>query len=176
MPSGVGARPRAACVLFATALSFVGVTVVAPAAQAQAAPEGSITIVKQVNQGTATAFFTVTGDPDVFNPSVSASAGDPGSTTLTELALGSYVVHEDGTDGAFQLTDITCTDPSADIEVEGQQALITLTAEAPAVTCTFTNTLAGATILGQKVVTGDTSSWVRPAQFHDQLPRAAARQ
>ena len=166
MPSGVGARARAIRVAFGAAFAVASLVVLAAPARAQAAPGGSLTIVKQVDQGTVTAFFTVTGDPDVFNPSVSASAGAPGSTTLTDLPLISYIVHEDGTDGPFQLTDITCTDPDADIDVQGQQAIITLTDEAPDVTCTFTNTLAGAAILGQKIVTGDTSSWVRPAQFH----------
>jgi LPXTG-motif cell wall-anchored protein len=170
MPSGVGARVRAVRVAFGAAFAVASLFVLAAPARAQAAPGGSLTIVKQVDQGAVTAFFTVTGDPDVFNPSVSASAGAPGSTTLTDLPLISYIVHEDGTDGPFHLADITCTDPDADIDVQGQQAIITLTVEAPDVTCTFTNTLAGATILGQKIVTGDTSSWVRPAQFHITCP------
>ncbi len=38
------------------------------------------------------------------------------------------------------------------------------------IACTFTNTVTRAAILGLKIVTGDTSSWTRPAQFHITCP------
>ena len=38
------------------------------------------------------------------------------------------------------------------------------------IACTFTNTVTRAAILGLKIVTGDTSTWTRPAQFHITCP------
>jgi len=173
MPSGVGARARAIRAVVATVVVAAGLAVLATPAHAQAAPGGQIIIVKQIEGGgDVTAFFTVLGDPDVLTAQATTVGGQPAIATppMTDLPFGSYVVREDGTDGPFQLTSIECDDPDADVDLQGQQAIISLTDEAPVVTCTFTNTLAGAAILGQKIVTGDTSSWTRPAQFHITCP------
>jgi len=172
MPYGVGApRRRAARAFAGITLILSGLAALTVPAGAQPAPTGSINIVKQVEGGAdVTAFFTVIGDPDVFNVQATTVGGQGAAPPIAGLPLGSYVVREDGTDGPFQLTSIECDDPDADIDVQGQQAIITLTAQAPDVTCTFTNTLAGAAILAQKVVSGNTTSWTRPARFHISCP------
>ena len=172
MPSGVGApRRRAARAIAGITLIVSGLAALTVPAGAQAAPTGTINIVKQVEGGAdVTAFFTVIGDPDVFNVQATTVGGQGAAPPIAGLPLGSYVVREDGTDGPFQLTSIECDDPDADIDVQGQQAIITLTAQAPNVTCTFTNTLAGAAILAQKVVSGNTTSWITPARFHISCP------
>ena len=177
MPYGVGApRRRATRAIAGITLIVSGLAALTVPAGAQAAPTGTINIVKQVEGGAdVTAFFTVIGDPDVFNVQATTVGGQGAAPPIAGLPLGSYVVREDGTDGPFQLTSIECDDPDADIDVQGQQAIITLTAQAPNVTCTFTNTLAGAAILAQKVVSGNTTSLDAPGAVPHQLPRAPAR-
>jgi len=169
MPSGVGASRRAARIVLATIVAAVGLGIAAPTARAQEAPPGEIDIVKQVDAGSAAAFFNVSGPGD-FNTSVTtptATPGVPARSVLTSLELGTYTITENGTDGPYQLTDIECTGGDPVVNLGGQQVTITLSDEGDtAVTCTFSNTLAGAAIIGRKVVIGDTSTWTRPAQFH----------
>ncbi len=48
--------------------------------------------------------------------------------------------------------------------------IVQVTVDDELITCTFTNELTRATILGLKIVTGNTLSWTRPAQFHITCP------
>ncbi len=100
-------------------------------------PTGSITIVKEVTEGSGE--FTFTGDLGEFVLSVPA---DPGRT-FTGLQTGAYLVSETPADG-WQVSTITC---EGDLDggssyVADNQLLIDLDSN-EAITCTFRNAPAG---------------------------------
>ena len=133
-------------------------------------PKASITIKKVSAGGTLTADFfvtevdPVTGDPgDSFSQSATTTEPNTPATAtgddLTGLPLGTYQIYESGdpdlitADGVWQLTSLDCG-----AIVGGGGVQVTLTAETPDVTCTFTDTLVPfGTLTVSKVVAGDPS-------------------
>ncbi|ULG68419.1 prealbumin-like fold domain-containing protein [Marinobacterium sediminicola] len=91
----------------------------------------------------------------------SALSGDSVSHTFTNLSPGSYDVTEmDPTLSLFSLTDISCTDPTADSSTGGFTANIALAA-GETVECTFTNTKLAApgNLIIYKTTIGDIGSF-----------------
>ncbi len=66
----------------------------------------------------------------------------------------------------WELTDIDC----GGVGFTRNGNSIELTVTDAVITCTFTDEVTRAEIQGIKTVVGDTSSWVRPAQFHITCP------
>ena len=175
MPSGVGARVRAIRVAFGAAFAVASLVVLAAPARAQAAP--TLTIQKVAVGADVTATFEVTGPNIDGTATLSADALDGGPPAVASPPLtgleggGNYLITE--TQPAEGLTPFDTTFSCVDDENtvvqsgNGHQVLVTLNGN---ITCTFTNTLAGASIVAHKIVTGDTSSWVRPARFHITCP------
>ena len=135
MPIGVGARARAIRAVVAMGVVAAGLAVLATPAQAQVPPAGGqINIVKQVEGGgDVTAFFTVFGDPDIFNRQATTVGGPArrraaASRSAVRLVRGSRGRHRRS---VSELTSIECDDPDADIDLQGQQAIISLTPQAP---------------------------------------------
>jgi len=172
MPAGVGARVRAARIVLATVLAIGGLLVFTAPAHAQAAP-GGLSILKLANGGNTTASFEVTGPGIDGTATLTVNAVDGVPTLagppLTNLALGPYTITEvqpaDGS--AFQFEQALCNNGTS---FTTRTIQVTLTLVNPVLTCTFVNTLVGASTQGVKVVTGDTSTWVRPALLHFSCP------
>jgi hypothetical protein len=171
MPSGVGACVRAVRAFAAIALVVAGLAILAAPAGAQEEPTGGIEIVKVEIGGIAPATFEVTGEefgPAFLQANVLApNTPTPATPALPPLTPGTYVITEtapvDPTgQSVWELTAVDCggvpfirTENSIQIDVADE-----------IITCTFTDTVTRAAIEGIKFVFGDTSSWVRPAQFH----------
>jgi LPXTG-motif cell wall-anchored protein len=160
-------------VLIAAGLIAVTVVILAPPAHAQAAP--TLTIQKVAIGASTTATFQVTGPTGTATLTADAVDGGPPAVAgppLTSLLPGaSYLVEEIEPQEGLSLFDTTfeCTTLDGTVVQSGQghQVIVQLTED---ITCTFTNTVTRAGILGLKVVTGDTSTWTRPAQFHITCP------
>jgi len=178
MPSGVGARGRAARGLLAALLAVVGLLVFAAPAHAQAAPSGGIQVNKVEIGGTADATFAVTG-PDDFTADLTAhvvaeNTVTPAIPALTALDPGTYVITEtapiDPNSGqsVWELTDVECDGGQPEVNLGA--GIVSITVSDALVTCTFTDTVTRASILALKTVIGDTSTWTRPAQFHITCP------
>ena len=177
MPSGVGARVRAArIVLGATLLAIGGLVVFTTPAHAQAAPPGGLSILKLANGGNTTASFEVSGPGIVGTTTLTANAVDGvptlAGTPLTNLALGTYTITEVQPDqsSAFQFTQALCSNATS---FTTRTIQVTLTIVNPVLTCTFVNTVTKATISGTKEAAGDTSAWTRPVLLHLSCPSLA---
>jgi hypothetical protein len=174
MPARVGARVRAArIVLSTTVLVIGGLFVFAAPAHAQAVP-GGLSILKLATGGNTTASFDVSGPGIDGTATLTADAVD-GVPTLAGPPLPTLIVGETYTitevqpdeNSPFEFTQALCNNGTS---FDTRTIQVTLTLRAPVVTCTFFNTATRAGISGTKVVTGDTSSWTRPAIFHLTCP------
>ena len=173
MPSGVGApRRRAARAVAGITLIVLGLAAPTLPAGAQAEPSGGIIIEKVEIGGIAPATFDVTGPGITGTRNLVANVEAVGTPTpavpaLPPLTPGVYVITEtapadENGQSVWELTNIDCG--GAGFVRNGNS--IELTVTDAVITCTFTNTVTRGSILGLKIATGGTSSWVRPAQFH----------
>jgi LPXTG-motif cell wall-anchored protein len=154
-----------------------GLAVLATPAHAQAAPTGGIAIDKIEVGGTAPASFTVTGIDVQFNATVVANVvaentPTPALPALPPLENGTYQIQEiapidQNGQSAWDLTSIVCDGGN---QQDVGFGIVQVTVDDELITCTFTDELTRATILGLKLVTGNTSTWTRPAQFHITCP------
>jgi hypothetical protein len=172
MPSGVGAPRRAARAFAAITLGVAGLAILAVPAEAQQEPTGGIEIVKVEIGGVAPATFEVTGPgltvPAILQADVVAqNTPTPALPALPPLTPGTYVITETAPvdpsgQSVWELTSVDC----GGVPFTRNENSIQIDVVDEMITCTFTDEVTRAAILGLKLVTGDTSSWVRPAQFH----------
>ncbi|HRO23162.1 MAG TPA: hypothetical protein PLR07_02560 [Promineifilum sp.] len=98
-------------------------------------PAGSITIVKQVTDGSGS--FNFSGDLGSFTLTVTGP-NDSANETFSNLQTGSYLVGEDTPTG-WQVNSIVCDDPDGGTSViANNQVRIDLDMD-ESITCTFTN-------------------------------------
>ncbi len=177
MPSGVGApRRRAARAVAGITLIVSGLAALTVPAGAQAAPTGGIDILKVEIGGVTPATFEVTGPGIAGTATLTATVVAEGTPTpalpdLPPLIPGDYVITEtapadENGQSVWELTDIDCG--GAPFTRNGNSIVLTVADEV--IACTFTDRVTRAAILGQKIVTGNTSSWIRPARFHITCP------
>jgi LPXTG cell wall anchor motif len=173
----VGApRRRVARTVTATLVVFFGLVITSARAGAQAAPTGGIDILKVEIGGVVPATFEVTG-PGITGIAtltanvVAEDTPTPALPALPPLTPGTYVITEtapadENGQSVWELTGIDCG--GAPLTRNGNSITITVADEI--ITCTFTDEVTRAAIQGIKTVVGDTSSWIRPAQFHITCP------
>ena len=147
-----------------------------PRAGAQAAPTGGITIDKIEIGGTTPATFAVTGPGITGTATLQANVlaentPTPALPPLPPLTPGTYTITEtapadENGQSVWELTSVVCGGEQMQIQGNSVQVVVADTV----IACTFTNTVTRAAILGLKIVTGDTSTWTRPAQFHITCP------
>ena len=113
-----------------------GETVTCTFTHADDIPEvGTIKIIKATDPAGETGFSFTDTIPG--SGSFSLDDGD-GGITFPDVPVGTFTVTETDRDG-WDLTDLTCIDPSSDSSESGSTATIVLAA-GETVTCTFTNT------------------------------------
>ncbi|HEY6854273.1 MAG TPA: hypothetical protein VI139_08495, partial [Gemmatimonadales bacterium] len=109
--------------------------------------ESSITIVKNTVGADGVFGFTGSESFDV------TTSGGTGQKVFSPVGPGSYTVTESAAAG-WDLTSLSCTDPSSDTSVAGATASIKLAA-GENVTCTFTNTARGSIQISKSTTGGD---------------------
>jgi hypothetical protein len=139
-------------------------------------PTGGINIDKVEIGGITPATFEVTGPGIVGTAALTANVlaqntPTPALPALPPLTPGVYVITEtapadENGQSVWELTNIDCG--GTGFVRNGNS--IELTVTDAVITCTFTDEVTRAEIQGIKTVVGDTSSWVRPAQFHITCP------
>lgn len=104
----------------------------------------SITIVKDAQPDSSQDFAYTTTGAGLSNFSLDDDANTPlpNTKTFSNLAAGTYTVTE-GTVTGWDLSNLTCVDPTSNSTVSGSIATINL-AQGESVTCTYTNTMRGA--------------------------------
>ncbi len=175
MPSGVGAHLTLVRAVISVVIVAAGVSVFAAQAGAQAAP-GGIAIDKVEIGGTAPATFEVTGPGITGTTTLQAdvlaeNTPTPALPALPPLTPGTYTITEtapadENGQSVWELTSVVCGGQQMQVQGNSVQVDVADTV----IACTFTDTVTRAAILGQKIVTGDTSTWTRPAQFHITCP------
>lgn len=116
----------------------------------------SITVVKNTAGGDGT--FAFTGPQTAANPTGNfqiTTTGGTGQVTIAGLIPGSYSVSEN-TPSGWDLTNLSCVDPSGGTTTAGATASIALAA-GENVTCTFTDTKRGAIIVQKQTLGADAS-------------------
>ncbi len=98
---------------------------------------GTITVVKQTVPDAAWKDFDFSGDLGDFTLSGSSNGSDD-SQTFGGLPLGTYSITEDAVQGAWDLTDITCTpEGAASVDLANRTVTVTLDQSGAEVICTF---------------------------------------
>ncbi len=177
MPSGVGAPLRAARIVIAASLAAASIAILATPAHAQAAPPTGGIVINKIEIGdTAPATFEVTG-PGIAGTAtllanvVAENTPTPALPALPPLTPGTYTITEtapvdENGQSVWELTSVVCD--GEDMPVQGNSVQVVV-ADA-VIPCTFTDTVTRSEILGLKVVSGDTSTWIRPAIIHISCP------
>jgi len=114
----------------------------------------SITVIKTTVGGDGT--FSFTGPQSPANPGGTfqiTTSGGSGQVVLTNLVPGNYSVAEVAPSG-WDLSNLSCTDPSGGTSTTGSAANIGLAA-GENVTCTFTDTKRGAIVVQKQALGGD---------------------
>jgi Ice-binding-like/IPTL-CTERM motif len=115
-------------------------TITVPTCAPFAGPPGSITINKVTQGGDSTFLFSSTVPGNLTFPIATVSGS--GSNVISGIAAGSYLVTESVPAG-WNLSSLTCTDPTSDSTVNAGEATATINlAAGESVSCTFTDTLA----------------------------------
>ena len=177
MPSGVGAHLTLVRAVISVVIVAACVSVFATQASAQAAPPtGGIAIDKIEIGDIAPATFEVTGPGITGTTTLQANVlaentPTPALPALPPLTPGTYTITEtapadENGQSVWELTSVVCGGQQMQVQGNSVQVDVADTV----IACTFTNTVTRAAILGLKIVTGDTSTWTRPAQFHITCP------
>ncbi|HSN01709.1 MAG TPA: hypothetical protein VLS52_11930, partial [Rudaea sp.] len=114
--------------------------------------QASITINKATTGGDGT--FNFTGSPNIAPFSITTSGG-AGQSTITGLNAGTYSISE-AVPAGWDLTNLTCVDPTSDTTVSLANATATIAlAAGENVSCTYTDTKRGSITVVKNTVGGD---------------------
>ena len=138
-------------------------------------PTGRVVLIKRTLGDVGSFDFTRT-DGDAPNPipaSFTMTTGTPGAASsgadtlvFQDVPAGTQVITEAAPTGGWQLTALSCTDPSANTTVSLATRAVTLVVDdSEEIVCTFTNTAAGAIRVVKTAVGGDSTFSFTPTGF-----------